>query len=192
MSAIRNGNYSRIKERIEKIISGSAVPEDSIHSKNTLEWLTKISPIVDKALEIAALGHDIERAIEGRKVKQSDYSSYNEFKRVHALNSANILKEIMIEFEVVEEFIADVCSLVNHHETGGNERADLLKEADAISFFDVNLTMYFDRCGIETTRKRCLWGLKRLSKKGREIIANFKYEDDELARIFQSEIKDRI
>ncbi len=192
MSAIRNGNYSRIKERIEKIISGSAVPEDSIHSKNTLEWLTKISPIVDKALEIAALGHDIERAIEGRKVKQPDYSSYNEFKRVHAFNSANILKEIMIEFDVVEEFIEDVCSLVNHHETGGNERADLLKEADAISFFDVNLPMYFDRCGIETTRKRCLWGLKRLSKKGREIIANFKYEDDELARIFQSEIKDKI
>ncbi len=79
MSAIRNGNYNRIKERIEKIISGSAVPEDSIHSKNTLEWLTKISPIVDEALEIAALGHDIERAIEGRKVKQSDYSSYHEF-----------------------------------------------------------------------------------------------------------------
>ncbi len=98
----------------------------------------------------------------------------------------------MIEFDVVEEFIEDVCSLVNHHETGGNERADLLKEADAISFFDVNLPMYFDRCGIEPTRKRCLWGLKRLSKKGREIIANFKYEDGELARIFQSEIKDKI
>ena len=191
MSVIRKESYSRIKKRIEKIVSGSAVSEDSIHSKNTLEWLIKIAPAVDEALEIAALGHDIERAIKERKVKRSDYSSYDEFKRAHAFNSAKILREIMIECDAVEEFIEDVCSLVNHHETGGDERADLLKEADAISFFDVNLPMYFDRSGIEAIRKRCLWGLKRLSKKGRKIIANFKYEDEELARIFQGELKDK-
>jgi len=184
LSVIRKESYSRIKKRIEKIVSGSAVPEDSIHSQNTLEWLIKLSPEADEALEIAALGHDIERAIKERKVKRSDYSSYDEFKRAHALNSAKILKEIMIECDAAEEFIEDVCSLANHHETGGNERADLLKEADAISFFDVNLPGYFNRSGIEATRKRCLWGLKRLSKKGRKIIANFKYEDEELARIF--------
>lgn len=62
-----------LKKKIEKIIKNSLVPEDPIHSKNTLEWLLKLKPDADEALQIAALAHDIERAIEKRKVKQKDY-----------------------------------------------------------------------------------------------------------------------
>ena len=80
------------RKKIVDIIKSSHVPEDPVHAKNTLEWLLKLMPDADEALKIAALGHDIEKAIEGRKVRRKDYESYDDFKKVHASNSANILK----------------------------------------------------------------------------------------------------
>ena len=59
----------RVKKAIEAVVAESSVPEDPLHSKNTLSWLLKLKPDADEALQIAALGHDIERAIERRKVR---------------------------------------------------------------------------------------------------------------------------
>jgi hypothetical protein len=59
-----------VKKRIEEIIKTSPVPEDPIHSKNTLEWLLWLKPDADEALQIAALGHDIERAIKSMRSTQ--------------------------------------------------------------------------------------------------------------------------
>lgn len=169
-----------IKKKIEEVIANSAVPEDPIHSENTLKWLLKLDPKADEALRIAALGHDIERAVEGRKVKRKDYRSYDEFKNAHALNSAAILKEIISECSSDGKFIEDVCLLVRHHETGGDSRANLLRDVDSISFFDVNLPFYFSRNGVEETRERYLWGYRKLSDDLKGVVAGFSYKDKEL------------
>jgi hypothetical protein len=76
-------NIDYLKRKIEEIIKKSPVSEDPIHSKNTLEWLLKLKPDADEALKIAALGHDIERAIEERKVRREDYKNYDEFKDLY-------------------------------------------------------------------------------------------------------------
>ncbi len=52
-------NLDCIKKKIEKIIEKSPIPEDPIHSKNTLKWVLKLKPDADDALQIAALGHYI-------------------------------------------------------------------------------------------------------------------------------------
>ncbi len=173
-------NLDFLKKEIEKIIKKSQVPEDPLHSKNTLEWLLKLNPEADEALKIAALGHDIERAIEKKKVCREDCKSYDEFKNAHASNSAKILKEVMKKWKVKKEFIEDVFFLVSHHEIGGNRRVDVLKNADSISFFEVNLPCYFVRNGVEETKKRCLWGYKKLPNNLKEVVTNFRYEDKEV------------
>ncbi len=170
----------RVKKKIEEIIKKSSVPEDPIHSKNTLQWLLKLKPDADEALRIAALGHDIERAIEERKVKREDYESYDEFKSSHALNSANILKEIMDAYNIQKELTDDVFFLVSHHEIGGTKRADLLKNADTLSFFQVNLPHYFNRNGEEETERRFLWGYNKLPKSLKKIVNEFHYQNKEL------------
>ncbi len=122
----------RVKKTIETVIADSRVPEDSIHSKNTLAWLLRLKPDADEALQIAALGHDIERAIEHRKVRRADFDDYDEFKAAHARNSALVLKEIMQKCGLPAAISDDVCRLVCRHEVGGDERSDLLKDADAM------------------------------------------------------------
>ncbi|MCK4488187.1 MAG: DUF4202 family protein, partial [Desulfobacterales bacterium] len=111
-------------------MAGSSVPEDPRHAENTLDWLLRLKPDADDALQVAALGHDIERAIEARKVKQADFSDYDGFKAAHARNSAEILKEIMEDCGVPQDLASEVYSLVCRHETGGHPPADLIKDAD--------------------------------------------------------------
>jgi len=173
-------NIVCLKKKIEKIIKNSLVSEDPIHSKNTLEWLLKLKPDADEALKIAALAHDIERAIEKRKVRRKDYRDYDKFKNAHALNSANILLEIMKECNASKELTDDVFCLIRFHETGGSRRVNILRGADGISFFHVNLPEYFSRNGKKETEKRWFWGYRRLSEKERIIIAKFNYQDEEL------------
>ena len=173
-------NINSVKKKIDQIIKKSSVPEDYVHSKNTLDWLVKLKPDADESLKIAALGHDIERAIEKRKVRSKDYKHFEAFKTAHALNSANILKEIMQECGVNQKTIDDVYFLVCHHETGGTKEINILMNADSISYFQVNLPHYFVRNNHKETKRRWLWGYRRLSDHGKRIIAEFDYQDKEL------------
>ncbi len=173
-------NINSAKKKIDQIIKKSSVPEDYVHSENTLDWLLKLKPNADESLKIAALSHDIERAIEKRKVRRKDYKDYDAFKDAHALNSAMILAEIMQECNLSKKMIDEVYFLVSHHETGGTKLVDILKDADSISFFDVNLPLYFARNDLKETKRRCLWGYQRLSDKGKSIVAGFNYQNKEL------------
>ncbi len=179
-----------VKGKIEEVIKGSSVPEDPIHSKNTLEWLLKLMPDADENLKIAALGHDIERAIENRKVRRKDYKDYNSFKDAHALSSANVLAEIMQVHDIDKIMIDEVFFLVRHHEIGGTDRVDILKDADSISYFDVNLPLYFIRNSLPETKRRCLWGYHRLSDRGKRIVAGFDYRNKDLNTLVKVWIKE--
>ncbi len=174
-----------IKIEIETVISKSQVPEDSIHSKNTREWVLKLKPEADMALQIAALGHDIERSVEERKIKRENFTDYDEFKKAHSQNSATILQEILLKYDVNQDFIDKVVNLVLLHEFGGKLEANILKYADSISFFDVNLPFYFQRNSERETAFRMKWGNKRLSKVAKSIVRNFSYDDVDLEALFQ-------
>ncbi len=179
-----------LKKKMEEIIKESSVPEDLIHSKNTLEWLLKLNPVADEALQIAALGHDIERAIEGRKVKREDFKNYDEFKDAHASNSAKVMTEVMEECNISKRLADDIFSLVRYHETGNTKRIDILRDADSISFFHVNLPHYFIRNGAEETKKRCLWGYSRLSVHLKSIVPEFVYRNKELKELVRTCVGD--
>jgi len=174
-----------VKRKIEEVIKGSSVPEDPIHSKNTLEWLLKLMPDANESLKIAALGHDIERAIEKRKVRRQDYKDYDAFKDAHALNSANVLTEIMQTCDIDKKMIDEVFSLVRHHETGGTDQVDILKDADSISYFEVNLPLYFVRNNLKETKRRCLWGYNRLSDQGKKIVTELNYQNKEIESLLK-------
>lgn len=176
------------KQNIRAIIAKSSVPEDSFHSENVLEWIIKLKSDADEALQIAALAHDIDRADEHKKTKRNNFSDYNKFKSVHAENSANILKGILIKCNVKQSIIDESCRLVRYHEVGGDPHSDLLKDADSISFFEINMPFYFQREGKEETLKRCIWGYNRLSLKMKKFCQNITYSQQLLNNILKETI----
>jgi hypothetical protein len=83
----------------------------------------------------------------------------------------------------VKKLADDSFFLVCHHERGGKRHADILRDADSISFFHVNLPYYFIRNGAEETKKRCLWGYRRLLANLKRVVAGFDYQNKELASL---------
>lgn len=160
-----------IQEKIRNIIARSKVPEDPIHAEDTLRILLELHPGADHALRLAALGHDIERAFpRGIRVEQTGFKSYDEFKWRHAMNSARIMRGILMKCEIDKVFVEKVEELVLHHEVGGTKEADILKDADSLSFFHTNLSLYMERESYERVLKRVKWGLDRLSPRGLKYL----------------------
>ncbi len=157
------------KREILAVIELSEVPEDFPHAHNTLQWLLKLNPGADQALQIAALAHDIDRAVTERKVHRADYPDFEAFKAAHAENSVTLLREFLNAHGVEQSIARESCRLVRLHEIGGCPRSDLLKDADSLSYFEVNLPLYFQREGWTETKRRTLWGYRRLSPEARPV-----------------------
>ncbi len=181
-------NFNDIKNHILKIISNSPIPEDLPHAKNTLEWLLKIYPKAELPLKIAALGHDIERAVPER-LKREDFNNYDEFKKAHALRSAKILKKILLNFNLSDNIIQNIFNIVKNHEHGGDFYSNILKDADSLSFFEVNIKYLYEREGFKGTFERAIWGYKRLSNLGKEFFKNIEYKNNELKLIKEKILK---
>ena len=186
---VKMNTLEAAKQEIRAIIAQSSVPEDPIHAENTLQWLLKIKPDADDALQIAALAHDIDRASD-QKVKRDDYEDYDAFKAAHAKHSANILRDILEAHGVCSYIIDKACRLVLHHEVGGDPEADVLQDADSISYFDSNLPLYYGREGWEETKRRCLWGYRRLSPKMRKVLPSIRHQDPKLNQMLQEVINE--
>ena len=79
--------------------------------------------------------------------------------------------------------IDEACRLVALHEAGGDTRSDQLKDADSISYFEVNMPLYYQREGWQETKRRSVWGYQRLSARLKKAVRDIKYEDEALTRL---------
>ena len=170
------------RRRILERIARSPVPEDPAHAENTLHWLLRLDPGADTALQLAALAHDIERA-RPQRLRRDAFDDYDHFKQAHARQGARLLEPLLRHCGLEEAVIREACRLVERHEFGGDPRADLLREADSLSFFEVNLPLYHAREGEAEALRRCRWGVARLSPRGRALLAERLPADPALARI---------
>lgn len=182
--------FKYIESEIERIISKSEIPEDSEHSKNTRAWILRLKPEADMALQIAGLGHDIERSIKELKINRENYTCYDDFKMAHARNSAKVLRELLAQYDLVKIIRDKVVNLVTHHEFGGSPEANILMEADSISYFDVNVQFYFRRNSKSETAFRIMWGYQRLSDEGKAIVRDFSYDDTELETLIRDVVSE--
>ena len=179
------------RRKIRAVIAGSRVPEDPGHADNTLEWLLRLEPAAGEALQLAALAHDIDRAIEAVKVRRADFDDYDAFKAAHARHGAELLRPILTACGVAPDIVDEACRLVEVHEVGSDPDADLLKDADSISYFDVNLPLYYEREGWVETKRRSLWGYRRLYARARKIVEDIGYEEETMNRLLREVIHDK-
>ena len=169
---------------IRQYIAGSSTPEDPAHADNTLHWLLQLKPDADTALQLAALGHDIDRASPD-KVRRQDFADYDSFKAAHARHSAEILEELLKRHGIPDATVERTCELVRRHEVGGTPDADILKDADSLSYFDTNLPLYLRREGEEEALRRSIWGLQRLSGDALSFLKTWQHEDGAAARVVE-------
>lgn len=175
-------NITRARQKILEVIARSDVPEDYLHAQNTVEWLRRLQPNASSALLLAAVGHDIDRATPDR-VRREAFDNYDAFKAAHAERSAALLADIFVECGVDETIAREACRLTRLHEVGGDADANVLKDADSVSYFDTNLPLYYQREGYKESLRRSVWGLQRLSPRALRAVKTMTHQDESVRKI---------
>ncbi len=186
-------NYKKLEKEIEKIIAKSPVKEDPSHSKSTREWVLVLKPDADEALQIAALAHDIERGFMTSDALKSvgNIMTHTHYQMQHSDRSAKIIGGLLrkhdFDKEFDKEFIKKVEYLILNHEFGGDSEADILRDADSISFFDNNLPCFFKKYNGKgkVCENKIKFMYDRMSGKAKRIVKKFKYKNPELNKIFK-------
>ncbi|MDP2749979.1 MAG: DUF4202 family protein [Nanoarchaeota archaeon] len=181
--------FAEIKKEIEKILPNSPLDFEPIHSKLVLKYVLKLKPDADEALKIAALAHDIERAVTGITEKDlKDYSKIDEFKKEHSIRSSKIISDLMKSNGYDNKVIERVKYLVDNHEFGGKLDAEILKDADSLAFFDYNIPSVFKRNGRERVIEKIKFMYRRLSSKSRKLVDGMKFKDKEISLLVKEAV----
>ncbi|MFH1295489.1 MAG: DUF4202 family protein, partial [bacterium] len=155
--------------------------KELIHGEETLKWLLKILPNAPWQLQIAALAHDIERAVSYSRGKtppkpQKDNLTYDEYKNEHAIRSAKIMTSILRRHNICEEDVKRIANIIERHEVGGDKESDLVRDADSMRWFDSGHKKYLESFGIQGACEKGWWMYKRASHKAKGLIDSLTYD----------------
>lgn len=184
--------FDKVFREIESILPNSPIKTDLIHAKLVLRWVLKIKPDADEALKIAALSHDIDRAVTGitEKDLRGDFKpeDYAAFKKAHSIRSADFICEILERYEYPKEIIQKVRHLVENHEFGGDEETDILTDADSMAYFEYNIPNFLERNGESNTKKKIFFMYGRMSPRAKRLIRGIKYKDPKISALVEQSI----
>jgi len=144
-----------------------------------LYWVKKLKPDADEALQIAAYSHDILRGfgIGYLQLKHLDTQSFYEH---HQKEGAKIMIKFLKTKTDDKKLIKRVGYLVSHHEFGGDDDANLLKDADSLSYFEKNAERFInkiDAYGYDMVKDKFEWMFNRITSEKAKEIARPMYED---------------
>jgi hypothetical protein len=173
-------------EKVEQFVTDSfqkAGKEGSLlHLMRTVYWLKKLYPRADEYMCIAAVSHDIERAYRDhttmeKLLDEKDFKS-PEFLRLHQDKGAEIIEVFLREEGVDLEQIERVKEMITHHEEGGNEEQNWIKDADSVSFFENNISHFIQKqlplYGKKRVKLKFDWMYNRItSAKAKQIAAQW-------------------
>jgi hypothetical protein len=158
------------------------VRADYRHALDVWQWTLRLDPEAGAAVQIAALFHDVERIFtEAESRREQAVAEYDDYKARHAARSAWITAALLREEKLDPGLAARAVELVAGHDQPGridstgkalseNPEAELLEDADALSFFSLNSSGYLRYYGEEQARRKVEWTFARLSPRGRERL----------------------
>lgn len=176
--------FDDLKAEISKIFADKNLATDPAHSQNTYEWLMKLDDNASEELQIAALAHDIDRAIDP-SVIQEENESYDNYKVRHANRSAKLIADLMAKYGYSQDSIKKTSLYVKNHEVGGDKDINTLTDTDSISYFNTNIDWYYEVKGPEKTKVKIIFMYQRVSPRAKKIISSLRFKNPEIQNIFE-------
>jgi hypothetical protein len=145
---------------------------DYEHALDTWQWLLRLDPKAGLACQIAALFHDVERLVsESRSRIEQHARDYVEFKDAHAVRGGLMMRQLLEGSGIADSVLHHACELIVRHETPVScGEAELLADADALSFFSLNSPGFLDYFGTAHTRRKIDYTLGRMRERARRQI----------------------
>lgn len=177
----------KTRQWVKETLQGTEFEDQIAHLERTAHWVKELKPDADEALLIAALTHDIDKPFLGleefeRKMKSKGGMFSEEYINWHESKCAEIVSNFLESEGADGKLVEKVEILILKHEEGGNERQNLLKDADSISWFENNADHFtseemVERFGKEEIVKKVKWMYDRItSEEGKEIARDW-YEE---------------
>ncbi len=183
--------FDLVKKEVQQLLPKSPIVFELIHSKLVFKWVLKLKPDADEALKIAAVAHDIDRAITGITEKDlKDYSKIDAFKQEHAIRSAKFICKILRKHKYEKKIIDKVKHLVENHERGCDKESKILCDADSIAFFEYNIPFYVKRYGKEQAKKKIQFMFKKLSPASKKVVRTMRFRSKVSTKLFKEAISE--
>ncbi len=157
-------------------LSKPLVVADYRHALDTWQWVLRLAPGADRALQLAALFHDVERLLSEPDARVEHHArDYPSFKDAHAARGADLAHTVLTDLGVDAATRERVRWLVERHERPGQDM-DLarLNDADALSFFSLNASGFARGFPLEHTRRKVAYTLGRLRPSQRWRLAHLR------------------
>jgi len=159
--------------KVEKLIINAygknhhAIP----HLQRTAYWLGKLKPDADEAFLIAALAHDVQRALDAPKGEKPPKPKGGfldkDIMKHHQERGGELMEEFLMKEGAAPEFAERVRHLISRHELGGDPDQDLLKDMDSLSFLENNIEFFLSNIETaadkEKVREKFTWMFERIS-----------------------------
>jgi hypothetical protein len=113
----------------------------------TIYWLEKLEPNANEDMKIAAYSHDIERAFSGPDLElyKNGLSMIDtDSKNKHQIKSGKIIQDFLNKKGYNKKNIKNVFDMVSNHEDGGDKNANLIMNADSISYLETIAKRHID------------------------------------------------
>jgi hypothetical protein len=166
-----------VKHREVHDLAKPLVRADYNHALDTWHWVLRLAPDAGLAVQLAALFHDVERlTTEADARVEHQAADYQAFKDRHATCGAKLAEALLGEAGVGAGTRRRAARLIAVHERppagghGDSAAVSLLNDADALSFFSLNSVGYLDYYGLEQTRKKVGYTLRRLRPEARRHL----------------------
>jgi len=145
------------------------VRADLDHAIDAWQWSLRLDPGAPRAVQLAALLHDIERLASEPDARIEHLAAdYQAFKDAHACAGARIARALLSRAGVGRTLADEACALIAVHErSGGGPAVRAINDADALSFFSLNSPGYLAYFGASQTAAKVAYTLARMSETAR-------------------------
>ncbi len=167
-----------VNESFKQCVSGKSTK----HFERTVYWVKQLKTDADEPILIAAYSHDIARAFRKKssielfgKKEMND----KEILKKHQEEGAKIVVGFLKKEGYDEKSIKRVSDMIRHHEEGGDEESNLVKDADSISYLEINAPKHIKLVkilGKDKIKRKIDWMYNRISSKKAKLLAKPYYE----------------
>jgi hypothetical protein len=167
------------------------VRADYEHALDVWQWVLRLDPDATRALQLAALFHDIERLTSEPDERMEQHATdYQAFKDAHAEVGASLAGVTARAAGIDGADCLGIQELILGHERPAgearSEAAELLGDADALSFFSLNSRGFADYYGPEHTSRKVRYTLGRMSARALDYLSLMKLAPEVQRHILDS------
>ncbi|MFA7708377.1 MAG: HD domain-containing protein [Candidatus Pacearchaeota archaeon] len=168
----------KTKDFVKKSFENSASGKSLEHFERTIYWAQQLNPKYDEAILIAAYSHDIARAFRDTDtIDTFKNKELNDLKilKEHQKGGADIMKQFLINEKANAKLVSRVYNMVLRHEIGGGDESNLIKDADSISYLEVNAPKHVKNLspilGKDKVKRKIDWMFDRITSQQAKKLA---------------------